>query len=130
MTETVHIEDDGTPRELDELPAQGGGEEEDDEKDEGGEAWKPITKKLTKSLESQAETIDELRAKQAETDRLLKELQSKPESSPPEPTPRPPEPEPTPKTNEPEKPEPEPKKPDEPKPAPAPAPQVRKRRAI
>ena len=132
MAETVHIDDDGTPRELDdaELPGDEGGEDEDEGE---GEAWQPITERLTKSLESQAETIAELKAKQVETDKMLNELQSKPEDSPPEPTPHPPEPEPKPKPNEPANPEPDTKPKNEPEPTPqppAPAQVVRRRRAI
>jgi hypothetical protein len=134
MAETVHIDDDGTPRELDdaELPAQG--DDEDDDEDEGeGESWQPTAEKLTKSLESQAAAIAELKAKQVETDKMLNELQSKPEDSPPEPTPHPPEPEPKPKPNEPANPEPDTKPKSEPEPTPqppAPAQVVRRRRAI
>ena len=134
MAETVHIDDDGTPRELDdaELPAQG--DDEDDDEDEGeGESWQPTAEKLTKSLESQAAAIAELKAKQVETDKMLSELQSTPEGSPPEPTPQPQEPEPKPKPSEPESPEPatKPKNELEPTPQPpAPAPVVRRRRAI
>lgn len=135
MAETIHIDDDGTPRELDEaeLPAQG--DDEDDDEDEGeGESWQPTAEKLTKSLESQAAAIAELKAKQVETDKMLNELQQTPAISPPEPTPQPPEPEPKPKPNEPASPEPDTKPKNEPEPAPAPpaapVPVVRRRRAI
>ena len=135
MAETIHIDDDGTPRELDdaELPAQGD-DEDDDEDESEGESWQPTAEKLTKSLESQAAAIAELKAKQVETDKMLNELQQTPAISPPEPTPQPPEPEPKPKPNEPASPEPDTKPKNEPEPAPAPpaapAPVVRRRRAI
>jgi hypothetical protein len=131
MAETIHIDDDGTPRELveEELP----GNEDEDEGE--GEAWQPITEKLTKSLESQAETIAELKAKQVETDKMLSELQSTLEDSPPDPTPHPPEPEPDherkrqsdTKSTEKGKKESEA---DPPSPPAAPAPVVRRRKAI
>lgn len=133
MAATVHIDDDGTPRELDDadLPGDEGGEDEDEGE---GEAWQPITEKLTKSLESQAAEIADLKAKQVEADKMLSELQSTLADSPPEPTPQPPELEPKPKPNEPANPEPDTKPKSEPEPAPAPpaapAPVVRRRRAI
>jgi hypothetical protein len=147
MSETVHINDDGEPQELeaeelakpDELEDDGPG---DDDESEDGEQWRheltdvrTIVQELAQQTAKNTECLNKMSEQQSEAIRLLEEQQRAPAISPPEPTPQPPSPEPAKPSEseserlarlESERKQSEP----EPKPAPAPAQVVRKRRAI